>query len=140
MKKVVPVKVKMESKMNQDGQQARFSFEEDGQLSTVGGKHYLRYTEHQQGVATPVQFRLDDDQVHLLRSGDVQTRFIFDQEQETTSRYQTAYGPIELRVVTRQLSSTVDWDDCQGQLEIEYELHSAGMLVGSYHVSLQFHR
>ena len=140
MKKVVPVKVKMVSEMSQDGQQERFSFAEEGQLATINDKHYLRYTEHQQGVSTPVQFRLDDDQVHLLRSGDVQTRFVFGQENETISHYQTAYGPIELRVLTRQLSMTVDWDHCQGQLEIKYELHSAGILVGSYHVSLQFHR
>ena len=140
MKKVLPVKVKMSSQMTQDGETANFSFEEDGQLATVGNKHYLRYTEHQHGIETPVQFRLDDQQVHLLRSGDVETRFVFDETTDTTSRYQTAYGPIDLRVVTKRLAKQVNWDESRGSLEVEYDLHSAGMLVGSYHVSLQFYR
>ncbi len=96
MKKVVPVKVKMSSQMTQDGETANFAFAEDGQLATVGDKHYLRYTEHQHGIETPVQFRLDNQQVHLLRAGDVETRFVFDEAAATTSRYQTAYGPIRL--------------------------------------------
>ncbi|WP_295746379.1 DUF1934 domain-containing protein [uncultured Limosilactobacillus sp.] len=140
MKEVIPVKVKMTSQINQDGQTERFSFEEDGQLATVGGKHYLRYTEHQQGVATPVQFRFDDDRVHLRRAGDRQTHLVFDRKNATSSQYQTAYGPIELRVHTTQLIVAFDWDQSQGQLELKYELRSAGTLVGSYHVSLQFHR
>ncbi len=140
MKKVVPVKVKMLSKMTQDGETANFTFEEDGQLATVGDKHYLRYTEHQHGIETPVQFRLDDQQVHLLRSGDVETRFVFDEDAATTSRYQTAYGPIDLRVITKRLAKKVDWEDARGSLEVEYDLHSSGMLVGSYQVSLQFYR
>lgn len=140
MKEVVPVKVKMSSEMHQDGGSSHFNFEEEGQLATVGGKHYLRYTEHQNGVATPVQFRLDDTQVHLLRSGAVSTRFVFDEQEETTSRYQTEYGPIELRVVTKRLQSDIDWKNASGQVDVEYDLHSSGTLVGSYHVSLQFHR
>lgn len=140
MKEVIPVKVKMSSQMTQEGQTTSFHFEEDGQLATVGGKHYLRYTEHQRGVATPVQFRLGDQQVHLLRSGDVTTRFIFDQSAETVSHYQTAYGPIELHVRTKQLATNIDWEKRQGRVEVEYDLHSSGMMVGSYHVSLQFYR
>lgn len=140
MKEVVPVKVKMASVMTQDGGQSRFTFEEDGQLATVGGKHYLRYTEHQHGVATPVQFRLDHDRVHLLRSGDATTRLVFDEAAATTSRYQTAYGPIDLQVVTKHLDAALDWEEASGQVELAYELHSAGALVGSYQVSLQFHR
>ncbi|MCT3441769.1 DUF1934 family protein, partial [Limosilactobacillus fermentum] len=59
MSEVIPVRVRLTTRMAQDGQEESYQFEEDGQLVTLAnGQRYLRYTEHQAGQATPVQFRL----------------------------------------------------------------------------------
>ena len=66
MSEVIPVRVRLTTRMAQDGQEESYQFEEDGQLVTLAnGQRYLRYTEHQAGQATPVQFRFGDGASHL---------------------------------------------------------------------------
>lgn len=55
------------------GQEESFSFTEDGTFIEMNGKYYLRYLEHQNGQATPVQFRFEDEIVRLRRRGAVET-------------------------------------------------------------------
>ena len=68
VKQATPVHVELTTVMGQDGQQERFHFAEEGQFVDLNGSYYLRYQEHQQGQATPVQFRLDNQELHLRRS------------------------------------------------------------------------
>ena len=50
MSEVIPVRVRLTTRMAQDGQEESYQFEEDGQLVTLAnGQRYLRYTEHQAG-------------------------------------------------------------------------------------------
>ncbi|WP_283582827.1 DUF1934 domain-containing protein [Limosilactobacillus difficilis] len=139
MKEITPVQVHLTTTINQDGQSQSFHFDEAGQLVAFNDhQHYLRYTEHQHGVATPVQFKLLTDTVRLSRQGVPETDFLFDQTQATASRYHTQYGDIDLRVVTKELQKEVDWADHSGQVKIHYQLHSQGMMVGEYQLRLQF--
>lgn len=124
--------------MTQDGQSESFSFAEDGEFINLNGKYYLRYLEHQQGVATPVQFRLDDGEVHLHRQGTTETRFVFDLAQPTISRYQTEYGIMHLHVITTKLERDIDPDKPAGKLAVSYQLQAGGQVVGSYQLQLQF--
>lgn len=103
----------------------------------LNGKYYLRYVEHQNGQATPVQFRLDD-QVHLHRNGELTTLLDFDQETPTYTRYRTQYGVIRLEVLTSRLEKKVDPATPAGQLIVDYALKTAGQVVGSYQLQLQF--
>lgn len=103
----------------------------------LNGKYYLRYIEHQNGQATPVQFRLDD-QVHLHRNGELTTLLDFDLAAPTYTRYRTQYGVIRLEVLTSRLEKEIDPGIPAGQLHLEYALKTAGQIVGSYQLQLQF--
>ncbi|MFR0771140.1 MAG: DUF1934 domain-containing protein [Limosilactobacillus pontis] len=96
--------------MEQDGQHETFAFEEDGEFIVLNDKYYLRYYEHQNGQATPVQFRLDDGEVHIHRQGATETWLVFDPEQPTITRYRTEYGVMQLQVVTSRLDRVLDPD------------------------------
>lgn len=129
--------VHLATTIRQDGQQESFSFDEAGNFVELNSKYYLRYVEHQNGQATPVQFRLDD-QVHLHRSGELTTLLNFDLNAPTFTRYRTQYGVIRLTVNTTQLEKTVDPAKATGKLKVNYTLATGGQVVGSYQLQLQF--
>ncbi|PMB82278.1 DUF1934 domain-containing protein [Limosilactobacillus pontis] len=138
MKKRVPVKVSLKTTMEQDGQHETFAFEEDGEFIVLNDKYYLRYYEHQNGQATPVQFRLDDGEVHIHRQGATETWLVFDPEQPTITRYRTEYGVMQLQVVTSRLDRVLDPDTPAGRLFLCYHLQSGGQEIGSYQIELHF--
>ena len=140
VKKATPVHVELTTVMEQDGQQERFHFIEDGQFVNLNGKYCLRYHEHQQGQTTPVQFRLNNDELHLRRSGIRETVFTFLNRQTTKARYQTEYGIIDLEVTTNRLLVDFDPTAARGNVDLEYQLVSGSQLVGTYQLQLQFSR
>lgn len=139
MSEVIPVRVRLTTRMAQDGQEESYQFEEDGQLVTLAnGQRYLRYTEHQAGQATPVQFRLGDGAIQLTRNGPVKPRLTFDRETKTTSRYHTPYGIIQLTVITDELVAELNWPRASGSLHLAYQLTAGDQLVGTYQIELRF--
>lgn len=140
VKKATPVHVELTTVMEQNGQQERFHFAEEGQFVELNGNYYLRYQEHQEGQTTPVQFRLGNDELHLRRSGVRETAFTFLNRQTTKARYQTEYGKIDLAVTTNRLLVDFDPTAARGNVDLEYQLVSSGQLVGTYQLQLQFGR
>lgn len=125
--------------MTQDGASDHYQFEEDGQFVTLeNGQHYLRYVEHQDRQATPVQFRLDRNEIHLVRNGAQRTHLKFTPGGENLTHYQTEYGRIALRVVTNDLQADLDFPASLGEIKICYQLLVADQLVGNYQIQLQF--
>ena len=102
------------------------------------GQHYLRYVEHQGSQATPVQFRLAPDEIHLVRSGAQKTHFRFANGSEHLTHYQTEYGRIALRVVTNRLDTDLNLAAIAGHVEIRYQLLMQDQLIGNYQIQLQF--
>lgn len=129
--------MQLSTTIRQEDEEKTFTFEEQGDFVELNGKYYLRYVEHQNGQETPVQFRLDD-QVHLHRNGEMTTILNFDPIQETVTRYRTQYGVIQLKVATSRLDKAVDPIEPSGKLEVDYTLATAGQVVGSYQLQLQF--
>lgn len=116
-----------------------FEFHEDGQLVRLpNGGTYLCYTEHQDGSAVPMQFRLDGDSVKLNRHGAHETRLEFRADRSTTTRYETEYGIIHLEVETTDLVKELNFADHQGMLQASYHLKNNGAVLGSYRIQLQF--
>lgn len=133
------VRVKLATKLHVGDEHDQFSFEEPGQLAQLqNGRWYLRYTEHQNGVASPVQFRFDDEQIVLTRGKNPQTTLIFDAHQPATVQYPTAYGKLNLEVKTTTYAPLIDWTHAIGKVNLAYELHHQGHRLGKYQLTLQF--
>jgi uncharacterized beta-barrel protein YwiB (DUF1934 family) len=135
----IPVKVHLTTSMEIDGNQDHFEFAESGELIHLADHHhFLRYVEHQQGQATPVQIAINGDQVRLVRKGPRQTKLLFVENGETISKYQTEYGMIPLHVVCDRLIQAIDQEENRGQLEVHYRLKNNGQVLGTYRIKLQF--
>ena len=141
IKEAVAVKVNLTVEAKIDGEQERFHFAEEGRLVTLNDhQHYLTYTEHQDGVATPVRIRLDEGQVSVTRDGARRTRLLFDPQAPTISHYRTEYGLLHLTVKTERLLSLHDLAAGKGHLVIKYQLHNGGGQIGDYQLDLRFER
>lgn len=139
IKEAIPVKVHLTTSMQMDGNEDHFEFEENGELMHLAANHhFLRYIEHQQGQATPVQFAINGDQVRLTRKGPRQTKLLFIENGETISKYQTEYGMIPLHVVCDRLVQEMDPIANSGKLEVHYRLKNNGQTLGTYRIKLQF--
>ncbi len=139
IKQGIPVKVHLATSMTIDGNSDHFEFDEEGELLHMAADHhFLRYTEHQQGQATPVQIAMNGDQVRLIRKGPRQTKLLFIENGETISKYQTEYGMIPLHVICDRLIQELDAENNQGQLEVHYRLKNNGQTLGTYRIKLQF--
>lgn len=125
--------------MTQGGETEEYEFHENGQLAQLGGGQlYIRYIEHQEAIATPVQFRIDREDVQLDRRGPRETRLLFKNHQETMTRYATEYGMIHLKVLTTYLRKTADLASGHGSIQIDYQLKNAGQVLGTYRIQLHF--
>lgn len=138
IKTETPVKVTLRIESMIDGQFERFNFVEDGRLVTLNDhQHYLTYTEHHEGVATPVRIRLDESDFSVTRNAARRTRLQFNPAEPTVSHYQTEYGRLALTVITERLNHALDLDAGQGRVELRYQIRNGEMLIGNYYLDLR---
>ena len=138
MRKTWSTTISLSTKITQYDQVETFDFEESGKLILTTNALYLRYTEHQQSVATPVTFKIaQSDDILLHRHNDftdVQLHFI--PGQEFQSHYVTSQGNIPIAVRTDQLSNEITSDHPYGELVIAYTLLNNHAVIGQYQLTL----
>ena len=95
-----------------------------GMYYCKGNKEYIVYTEYMdqdQGTQpTRSTIRLEDEQVLLSRMGDVAGQMVFAAGRHHLVYYETPFGTMEIRILTKKLEK--NRDDHHIQLEIEYEM------------------
>lgn len=136
----LPVTIKLQTTIRQEGDLETFSFTETGSLIQMGDTLYLRYTEHQGDYTTPVVFKfLPDGEVSLKRSGQSQSHLRFKAAQSIPTRYTTGQGSMLLDVRTTQLTTDITPQQTAGSVSIAYELLAGPTRLGEYTVQLDFH-
>ncbi|KRM11309.1 hypothetical protein FD16_GL000898 [Paucilactobacillus suebicus DSM 5007 = KCTC 3549] len=135
----MPVRVQLETTIEQDGQKQSFKFDEQGQLVSMNNSYYLRYSETGGQGNVPVTFKFAEDHtVVLSRDGENRLRIIFNPDNEQETHYRTAYGMMKLMVKTNRLLSDLDLITGNGKIVVDYELHGQDQLIGKYQIRLQF--
>ncbi|CUS26866.1 DUF1934-containing protein [Paucilactobacillus oligofermentans DSM 15707 = LMG 22743] len=132
------VQVKLKTTIIQPEGREEFEFSEPGQFIQMGGAYYLRYTEIQDGIETPVTFKFMDQSVVLTRHSDNRARFEFQLGKSIATHYQSAYGMMNLSVVTKKMVLNLNENENNGELWVDYELKSVDNVIGKYQIRLQF--
>ncbi|WP_407124592.1 DUF1934 domain-containing protein [Weissella paramesenteroides] len=130
--------ISLSTQIKQDDQTEAFDFKELGTLTLTPNAVYLRYTEHQYEVATPVTFKISQiDDILLHRHNyftDVQLHF--SPNQEFQSHYITSQGNIPITVRTNQLTNEITNDHPYGKLAVAYTLLNNHEPIGNYQLTL----
>jgi uncharacterized beta-barrel protein YwiB (DUF1934 family) len=130
--------VTLTTQITQDTSHEEFSFEEVGILTRTQNALYIRYTEHQQNLETPVTFKISQiDDVLLHRHNDftdMQLHFVPNKTFQT--QYVTSQGNIPIAIRTDSFVNQITADHPYGQLAITYSLLNNDSIIGTYALNL----
>lgn len=116
-------------------------FVTDGKLYQHGRTIYLVYDESELSGMKDCRTRLTlrGDTVRMTRRGravGIDTEIFFEKGTRYSGYYDTEYGPIEMEVLTNDLSNTVTADE-EGSVEIDYSISLKGLAEGRNKLSIQ---
>ena len=115
-------------------------FMTEGKLYRRGNTTYLLYEESElSGVpGCKTRLRLRDGEIQMKRFGEgaeAGNEIVFEKGKRNVGFYDTPFGPIEIEILTNNLSSTVSEEGC-GELEIDYEVSLKGLLEGRNKINI----
>lgn len=113
-----------------DAEESEYVMDCRGTLEIRGGRLYLSYSEPQaedeEAYDTEISFDVDDpDCVTVTRSGGVLASFVLRAGSRGISVYKTPFGPIEMCVLTKKISNTMNTNG--GVISMDYTVELKGM-------------
>lgn len=94
------------------------------------------YAEEIEGLTIQVAIKVKDQEVQLMRSGDISMDMHFTKAHDTTTLYETPDGTFLLTIKTR---SILHFEDANGgKLKVHYELLQDGVRMGIYQFELKY--
>ena len=106
-----------------------------GQYYFIDGYHYCLYEELMEGVEHPIKSRLkfNEEKVFLHKSGDISFDTVFEVGNDHISNYNTMFGPICIKTITKQLCVN-DTSDM-----INISLHYDSVMADNYSTDTNMH-
>ena len=106
-----------------------------GDLYRKGDHTYIRYEEEPNELGRTVTLiKLEDNQIRIVRQGDVQAEQTFLPGEKRIGFYQTPQGRLELEIETHELTSEAVHGI--GITRWSYDLYASGTHAGTYRIKL----
>ncbi|MBA1434254.1 DUF1934 domain-containing protein [Bombilactobacillus bombi] len=135
------VQINLTIRTTQNGHTNQYSFQEHGQIITIGDQLYLRYQETNSQQKIKVLFKISaDNLLTIKRAVDNQptTRLVFSRQHDQMASYPTEYGDLALVTHTKKMRLVISKIPLTGEINLEYSLRSQNNLVGDYKLRLIF--
>ena len=130
------VKVKLKTTIQQPNEQPEvYELWVTGTYIEKGESAYLKYEEVQDDKNIKTIVKMGETEALILRSGGINMRLPFVKETEQTGSYESEYGVLMVRTMTRKIMFEKNKQD--GQFVVQYDLNVSGQSVGEY--TLEFH-
>ena len=90
-------------------------------------KYYITFSDPESFETndTKTTLKVENEKITLLRFGDSNAQFIFEQGREYKSHYETPYGAFSMAVFSEHVS--IDMDDGGGDLAVLYDIYLNGL-------------
>ncbi|NEW07591.1 DUF1934 domain-containing protein [Paenibacillus sp. SYP-B3998] len=106
-----------------------------GDLYRKGNHTYIRYEEEPNELGRTVTLiKLEENQIRIIRQGDVQAEQTFVVGEKRIGFYQTPQGRLELEIETHELTSEAEAGI--GITRWSYDLYASGTHAGKYRIKL----
>ncbi|OKL37682.1 hypothetical protein BLL40_04390 [Domibacillus mangrovi] len=133
----MPVKIKVKTDVEHEGENETFELSLFGQLFKKGGSTFLKYDEVQDEGVVHTIVKLAEESALILRSGALKMRMIFEQGEQLNGSYESQYGT--LLITTETINFTHEINDIgTGQALLTYKLLMQGDPVGTYTMNIYY--
>ncbi|WP_017382192.1 DUF1934 domain-containing protein [Paenisporosarcina sp. TG-14] len=130
------VKVKLKTTIQQPNEQPEiYELWVTGTYIEKGESAYLKYEEVQDDKHIKTTVKMGETEALILRSGGINMRLPFVKETEQTGSYESEYGVLMVKTMTRKIMFEKNKQD--GHFVVQYDLNVSGQSVGEY--TLEFH-
>lgn len=93
-----------------------------GEFFEKEGSYYAIYNETEiSGMeGTKTTLKINKEKVYIIRDGTTSAKMEFEKNKQDISLYNTPYGIMELRIITRDINIKID--DNGGEIHIKYDM------------------
>jgi uncharacterized beta-barrel protein YwiB (DUF1934 family) len=135
----LPVSVKLVTEVRDGSQTDTTTLQANGQLFEKNGNQFLSYEEKLEDIGSVrTLVKLSEEQVLIMRSGDVSMRQSFEKGEVTHGHYEHAYGRMQLITQTENINIQVKESPVRGKLLLTYVLTVQGERAGRYKLTLTY--
>ncbi|MDE1549229.1 DUF1934 domain-containing protein [Jeotgalibaca caeni] len=130
---------RLETTVEQDGEQEIFLYEGKGQMTQLGEWLYLRYQEEHTENKVTIKLSRKGKVTIIRRTGEeLLSRMTFDTNEKGSALIPTPVGKLELETTTVRLLQDYKEKPFSGNVRLNYSLGNDEQTLGNYGMSLQF--
>lgn len=131
------VRINVESSQDDGSDQEQITTQSNGQLYQKSGTYYLKYEETAEGLeGVKTTIKIKEEEVTLIRQGNVRTIQSFAPGKRTDFDYKTPYGTLNLALEVEEFNLNINETD--GEIQLEYAVYSEEGLVSNNQLAIKY--
>ena len=121
------VKLKIKTSQYLDGSDFQtIEFYYKGEQIEKNGNIYITFSEFDTSKERSSTIKISDEEVLLLKSGDITSRMKFREDRDFRSKYRTPYGVFDMDLHTYKISKRIS--DKELKLNLDYKISIRGLM------------
>ncbi|MBM7557045.1 DUF1934 domain-containing protein [Halanaerobacter jeridensis] len=131
------VRINVESSQDDGSEQEEITTQSTGELYQKRGTYYLKYEETAEGLeGVKTTVKIKEEEITLIRQGQVRTIQNFVPESRTQFDYKTPYGTLNLALEVEEFD--LDINERAGEINLEYAVYSEEGLVSNNQLAIKY--
>ncbi len=125
--------------ISQLGEDSEVELITEGKYYQKGETTYLIYEESKisgiEGCTTTL--KINKDNIKMRRFGLLKSEIEFEKGKRFKTLYNTAFGNIEMEVLTQKITNEIDTQKVEGKLDIVYDISLQGLTEGRNQINIE---
>jgi len=121
--------LKIGSKQIYETHEDGYEQEVEATIGERSGSFYILFDQKDEasGLSTNNMIKIKEGKIEVRRKGALTTKLVFDEEKPYQTEYETEYGMMDLKIITKEISCQILQKDVN--LKIKYEILMHGKKI-----------
>ena len=130
----VKIRMKMSQCLDNGEEQTIESFY-NGKKIEKNGSVYINFLEYETVKDSKGTIKISDDEVIILKSGEIISNMRFREDRNHRSEYKTPYGTFDMSLYTYKISKKIEEDEIK--LNLDYKVSIDGLMDANNRVEIK---